>query len=221
MSKFASKQDEMVYALTLDSRGSDSGNVEAPTGWFCTVDLNEPGDDTAAAIAHYGSPFVIVREDQQGFVSVIGFPDKAARDEAFEDLDHAYMRWDAEVTEVEYLSAVSGYERCALWSSIDEEGVPLDDERYEYAQWSEAQHRQNLADVSDFLTSNIEHVRAYIEVLGVDFGQVGHDFWLTRNRHGAGFWDRGAAGPAVDALVESSDAWGGVDLFITNNEIGA
>jgi hypothetical protein len=26
---------------------------------------------------------------------------------------------------------------------------------------------------------------------GIDEAQAGHDFWLTRNRHGAGFWDRG------------------------------
>lgn len=24
--------------------------------------------------------------------------------------------------------------------------------------------------------------------------QFGHDFWLTRNRHGVGFWDRGLGG---------------------------
>lgn len=26
--------------------------------------------------------------------------------------------------------------------------------------------------------------------------QAGHDFWLTRNGHGAGFWDRGLGEPA-------------------------
>jgi len=26
---------------------------------------------------------------------------------------------------------------------------------------------------------------------GTDFEQHGHDFWLTRNGHGVGFWDRG------------------------------
>lgn len=26
---------------------------------------------------------------------------------------------------------------------------------------------------------------------GMDAEQAGHDLWLTRNHHGAGFWDRG------------------------------
>lgn len=26
---------------------------------------------------------------------------------------------------------------------------------------------------------------------GMDEEQIGHDFWLTRNHHGVGFWDRG------------------------------
>lgn len=25
---------------------------------------------------------------------------------------------------------------------------------------------------------------------GIDWARVGHDFWLTRNGHGCGFWDR-------------------------------
>lgn len=24
----------------------------------------------------------------------------------------------------------------------------------------------------------------------IDYEQLGHDFWLTRNHHGTGFWDR-------------------------------
>lgn len=36
--------------------------------------------------------------------------------------------------------------------------------------------------------------------------QAGHDFWLTRNGHGAGFWDRGigAAGEALTRAAESA-----------------
>jgi hypothetical protein len=32
--------------------------------------------------------------------------------------------------------------------------------------------------------------RAYSELIGDNIEQAGHDFWLTRNGHGAGFWDR-------------------------------
>lgn len=36
---------------------------------------------------------------------------------------------------------------------------------------------------------------------------AGHDFWLTRNGHGAGFWDRGI-GDVGDALADSARAYG-------------
>ena len=41
------------------------------------------------------------------------------------------------------------------------------------------------ADCSAFIDAN----KADLENL--DASQCGHDFWLTRNGHGCGFWDRG------------------------------
>lgn len=45
--------------------------------------------------------------------------------------------------------------------------------------------------------------------------QAGHDFWLTRNRHGAGFWDRGAleADGLGDKLSEVARTFGESDLY--------
>lgn len=53
----------------------------------------------------------------------------------------------------------------------------------------------NLAGES--LTESEKEVEAFIkraEAKGIDFSkyrpeQIGHDFWLTRQGHGAGFWD--------------------------------
>jgi hypothetical protein len=39
-----------------------------------------------------------------------------------------------------------------------------------------------VADCADFLGEWYEHVES-------DLARAGQDFWLTRNRHGAGFWD--------------------------------
>jgi hypothetical protein len=43
-------------------------------------------------------------------------------------------------------------------------------------------------------------------------GQAGHDFWLTRNRHGAGFWDRGL--PFGRELTDLAHIYGESDLYI-------
>jgi len=43
--------------------------------------------------------------------------------------------------------------------------------------------------------------------------QAGHDFWLTRNGHGAGFWD-GDWPETGDALTEACRAYGEVELYV-------
>lgn len=54
-------------------------------------------------------------------------------------------------------------------------------------------------DIEDFGTSTVEQAKKDIDSFvekagdllnGWDDEQIGHDFWLTRNGHGAGFWDR-------------------------------
>lgn len=44
---------------------------------------------------------------------------------------------------------------------------------------------------------------------------AGHDFWLTRNGHGAGFWDRSPldAGGLGDKLSDAAKAFGECDLY--------
>ena len=49
--------------------------------------------------------------------------------------------------------------------------------------------------------------------------QAGRDFWLTRNGHGAGFWDRdqlqeGELGDALSALCGWRTPFRGVDLYM-------
>ena len=41
----------------------------------------------------------------------------------------------------------------------------------------------------------------------------GHDFWLTRNRHGAGFWDRGLEFVGIN-LTDAAHAWGEFNLYV-------
>lgn len=42
---------------------------------------------------------------------------------------------------------------------------------------------------------------------------AGHDFWLTRNGHGAGFWDRGL-GEVGDKLSEACEPYGSADFYV-------
>lgn len=50
------------------------------------------------------------------------------------------------------------------------------------------------------------------DLAGMEPTQVGHDFYLTRNGHGAGFWDRGL-GDRGDRLADAARAWGSSELY--------
>jgi hypothetical protein len=47
--------------------------------------------------------------------------------------------------------------------------------------------------------------------------QNGHDFWLTRNYHGAGFWDRDYTLEVGEALTKAAEAFGQLSLVSGNN----
>lgn len=98
------------------------------------------------------------------------------------------------------------YLECALWSSTDGDGRPLDDE-LDISDCSQEFLRQAIDDCREFQHENAELLEA------IDSEQAGHDFWLTRNHHGAGFWDRGL-GEDGQKLTEASHTYGSCDLYI-------
>lgn len=99
----------------------------------------------------------------------------------------------------------------ALWSSTDESredgGDPLD---------------RNYG-IEDIDPATIAAAQADCDRFRVEAGDLldehsdptmgAHDFWLTRNGHGAGFWD-GDWPVGGDALTALSKTFGEVDLYI-------
>lgn len=47
--------------------------------------------------------------------------------------------------------------------------------------------------------------------------KAGHDFWLTRNHHGAGFWDGDWTEPAATRLTDAAHAFGECNLYVGND----
>lgn len=99
---------------------------------------------------------------------------------------------------------------CALWSSSDSEDRSLD-ENYSVEDIDSHCVMKLIAECAEFQQTNA----ASLAECGDDF-QNGHDFWLTRNRHGAGFWDRGY-GAVGEHLTEASHVYGKVDLYVGND----
>lgn len=106
-------------------------------------------------------------------------------------------------------NALVQYAKTALWSSTDDDDNPLDE-------WSEVNDFTREAwldmrgDVADFVQANWEDVKS------LDASQVGHDFWLTRNRHGTGFWDRDL-GDLGDKLTSAAHVYGSSYLWQDDN----
>lgn len=102
------------------------------------------------------------------------------------------------------------YIECALWSSMDEStpsgGEPMD-RNYSVKDIAPETLEKMVADCAKFQSENAE-------LITPDLSRAGHDFWLTRNGHGAGFWDGDWPEDAGKTLTAASKAFGQVDLYI-------
>lgn len=102
-----------------------------------------------------------------------------------------------------------GYLTAALWTTDDNPGSG---EWQEHDDWTiddiaPDAIQDAIADCAAFQIDN----GADLEHAG-DAERNGIDFWLTRNHHGAGFWDRGY-GAVGDRLTDAAHAYGEADLY--------
>jgi hypothetical protein len=118
------------------------------------------------------------------------------------------------------------YVGTALWSTDDESdesgGEPLD-RNYDIDDLAPTARESMLRDCATFYTANSEHIHCDDAPLSRDFegsiaareaAMAGHDFWLTRCGHGAGFWDGDWPEPAASILDKAARQFGNVDLYV-------
>lgn len=98
----------------------------------------------------------------------------------------------------------------ALWSSHapEEDGVEFLDEKYSLDDFSAEAVERAERDWSSF------KVKAGALLNDLDLSQVAHDFWLTRNGHGAGFWDGDYEEEVGEKLTEISHEFGEIDVEV-------
>jgi len=105
---------------------------------------------------------------------------------------------------------VGSYLEAALWSSNDESdesgGDPLD-QNYDFSDIAPDDIELAKADCAEFQKQAGDLLKDMSEE------QAGHDFWLTRNGHGAGFWDRGL-GEIGDKLTEIAHSFGEINIYV-------
>lgn len=122
----------------------------------------------------------------------------------------------------EYIDTMTHhYAIAALWSSLNWDWINAyeNDEETDYT----GEHLDadfEIADIdADTYRGMREDCARFVKTAGDELigdmspDQCGHDFWLTRNGHGVGFWDRGL-GERGDRLSAIARPFGGADLEV-------
>ncbi len=127
------------------------------------------------------------------------------------------------VNDVELDDFTRVYLEAALWSSNDESdpetgGNPLD-YNYSIEDFALVAIREAVEDCQDFqkcfghLLTEENSLRYGPDCENI-LQRAGFDFWLTRNHHGAGFWDGDWKEPAATRLTEGSHTYGEVHPYV-------
>ena len=99
------------------------------------------------------------------------------------------------------------YVECALWSSLDENGHNLDDN-----------YTSRDIDVYSLAVMRLQCDRfqknnqGLLDKSGLAIDRLGHNFWLSRNGHGSGFFDEGT--PVDEELQHVAKECGECNLYI-------
>ncbi len=105
---------------------------------------------------------------------------------------------------------VQHYLICALWASVNENGEPLDG-AYSIFDISDEFLNQTKTDCESFLEQAGDLLNDWSEE------QAGHDFWLSRNGHGTGFFDRNL--PNDDKLQELARKFKEINLYVGDDNL--
>ena len=112
------------------------------------------------------------------------------------------------------------YIEAALWSTNDEStpqgGEPMD-KNYSANDIAPEEIAKIEADCAKFQAENADDIANgclidHEECNDIEY--AGHDFWLTRNGHGCGFWDGDWEEAAGERLTASAKKFSAVDPYV-------
>ena len=105
------------------------------------------------------------------------------------------------------------YLETALWSSTDDDDNPLD-RKYSILDIDRVSLHEQEVQLERFMNQAAILAPSLYEY---DLTDIAHDFWLTRNRHGAGFWDGDYNESVGELLTALSHRFGECDLYVGDN----
>lgn len=110
-------------------------------------------------------------------------------------------------------SFTQGYVECMFFTDTSSDSEDLAGATFaELAPDTLIQIIQECADFQELAKANLEVACNHPKITNYTMARAGHDFWLTRNGHGAGFWDRGL-GPVGNRLSDDAKSFGSCDMY--------
>ncbi len=124
---------------------------------------------------------------------------------------------------------VRQYLETALWAETDEDGTPWD-KSYSVNNFDPSVIRSATEDcvafcrkIEEQLSSNsfdgVAENTPLADWMECDMDDVGHNFWLTRNAHGAGFWDGDYPESISDVLTSTAKMFGERSIYLGDDGI--
>jgi len=135
-------------------------------------------------------------------------------------MKHFKLYEDFTSTKLNIKKIMDNYLECAIWT--EEERLKEENtEGYE----GEIKNIIPDADLNIHNFSDNSKIKAYEDIKlflkyagnavdGIDEEQLGHDIWLSRNGHGAGFFDRGYDDKIEKILMDSAHKIGSADIYL-------
>jgi len=117
-------------------------------------------------------------------------------------LQDEFLMIENEVASKDTISMLDSYIEAAIFTAEEELGSEGDLESY----INNDSKIDAYTDIRDFVNA------AGSLLNNIDPSQIGHDLWLTRNGHGAGFWDRGL-GDVGEKLSQIASKMGERNVF--------
>lgn len=103
---------------------------------------------------------------------------------------------------------VIAYLECALWSSLDDNGEPMD-QSYSVDDLAPETVEAAIADCREFVAQN----KCELDESGLLAEDAGFSFWLSRNGHGAGFFTCSGPESVLADLQRAARGFGACDFY--------
>lgn len=194
---------ELHAAYEMGEDDSTSETVMLSSG-YADVEIY-PGEEKFAYVVRHGRT---TRVSMSG-PTALGWPRKAGRKTATRKKVSSKKTANPSKKRAGLDAFTRAYIDAALFSSNDENDDPLD-RNYSASDLSGPTLMQMKRDAAKFQRENASDLDAGSS------SQGGHDFWLTRNRHGAGFWYGDWPKAQAQRLTDAAHRFGEVDLYVSD-----